>query len=37
MNPIQLEFIMPEFNFLRPFGKSKKIQKESNVKNTFNS
>lgn len=29
MNPIQLEFIMPEFNFLRPFGKSKKSKRKA--------
>lgn len=29
MNPIQLEFIMPEFNFFRPFGKSKKSKRKA--------
>lgn len=28
MNPIKLEFIMPKFNFLRPFGKSKKSRRK---------
>lgn len=28
MNPIKLEFIMPEFNFLRHFGKSKKSKRK---------
>lgn len=29
MNPIQIEFIMPKFNFLRPFGKSKKCKRKA--------
>lgn len=29
MNPIKLEFIMPKFNFLRPFGKSKKSRRKA--------
>lgn len=29
MNPIKLEFIIPEFHFLRPFGKSKKSKRKA--------
>ena len=29
MNPIKLEFIMPKFNFFRPFGKSKKSKRKA--------
>lgn len=29
MNPIKLEFIMPEFNFFRYFGKSKKSKRKA--------
>ncbi len=29
MNTIKLEFIMPKFNFLRPFGKSKKSKRKA--------
>lgn len=29
MNPIKLEFIMPKFNFILPFGKSKKSRRKA--------
>lgn len=29
MNTIKLEFIMPKFNFIRPFGKSKKSKRKA--------
>lgn len=29
MNPLKLKFIMPEFNFFKPFGKSKKSRRKA--------